>query len=63
MYNRRLYQDVLLLAKKLVYKQIFHHQKCVYRHNDNIKPKKTKSFLDIVVKNDANVISNQLDKF
>ena len=63
--NRRdpLYQDVLLLAKKRVYKLIFHHQKFVYRHNNNIKPKKVKSFLDIVVKNDANGISNKLDKF
>ena len=52
-YIRRdaLYEDVLLLAKKRVYKLIFQHQKCVYRHKNNIKPKKAKSFLDIVVKN------------
>ena len=55
-----LYPNVFLLAKKRVYKLIFHHQKCVYRHN-NIKPKKAKSFSDIVVKNDANGISNKLD--
>ena len=41
-YNRMdpLCQDVLLLAQKRVYKLIFHHQKFVYRHNNNIKPKK-----------------------
>ena len=49
--------------KKRVYNLIFHHQKCVYRHNNNIKPKKAKSFSDIVVKNDVNGISNKLDKF
>ena len=62
-FHLQLYQDVLLLAKKQVYKLIFHHQKFVYRLNNNIKPKKAKSFLDIVVKNDANGISNKLDKY
>ena len=30
---------------------IFRHQKCVYRHNNKINPKKAKSFSDIVGEN------------
>ena len=58
-----LYKQVYLLAWKGVYKLIFHHQICVYRHNDNIKPKKAKSFSDTVVKTLLTEYSNKLDTF
>ena len=51
----------ILQAWKRGYKIIFHHQKFVFCHK--IKPKKAKSFSDIVLKNNANRISNKLDTF
>ena len=52
----------LAVSKKTGLQANISPPKFVFRHN-NIKPKKAKSFLDIAVKNDANGISNKLDKF